>query len=346
MKQYFFRALAAGALAAGVFGAVCQAGAQTSPSFAGKTVKIIIPAGVGGEYGLYSQTIANYLGKYVAGNPSFIVQAMPGGAGLISVNWMFNVAPKDGTVLFIPPVNAIQDGVLDPKVKYDPSKIQWIGRIADLTQVGVVNKRSGVGDLNGAKTKQLVAAGIGYTNPTAFNARVLNELAGTKFKILVGYRGTADVELGWLRGEVDLWTVGWDAVKLKYAKQLKSGEVIPLFVYSAKRLPELPDVPLLSEFGRNDVENAFLKIYTVGTAMGRSLAAPPGVAAPVVEMYRAAFSRMLKDPQLKATLDKAKARFNPMDSVELEQMVGEALKLTTEQAEKARAFYKHMVDNP
>ncbi len=320
--------------------------AQTAASFAGKTVRIVIPSAVGGEYGLYSQLMANHLGKYVPGNPAVIVQAMPGGAGLIAVNWMFAAAPKDGTVLFIPPVNAIQDGVLDPKAKFDPSKIQWIGRLADLTQVGAVLKRSGVTALEGAKTKQLVAAGIGLTNPTAFNARVLNEIAGTKFKILVGYRGTADVELGWLRGEVDLWTVGWDAVKLKYAKELVSGEVIPLFVYAPQRLPELPDVPLLSEFGRNDTENAFLKIYTVGTAMGRSLAAPPDVPLPVVDMFREAFRKMLNDPAIKETLDKANARYNPLDSSELEKMVAEALKMTNEQAEKTRAFYQHMVDNP
>lgn len=324
---------------------IASAGAQ-QPNFAGKTVRIVIPTGVGGEYGLYSQLIASHLGRHVPGQPSVIVQAMPGGAGLIAVNWMFAVAPKDGTVLFIPPVNAIQDGVLDPKSKFDPAKIQWIGRIADLTQVGVVMKRSEVTSLDGARRKQLVAAGIGLTNPTAFNARVLNELAGTKFKILVGYRGTADVELGWLRGEVDLWTVGWDAVKTKYARELQSGEVIPLFVYAPQRLPELPDTPLLSEFGRNDIENAFLKIYTVGTAMGRSLAAPPDVPAPVVEMYRDAFRAMLKDPVIRETLEKANARFNPMDSGELAAMVADALKLTSEQAEKTRAFYQHMVDNP
>lgn len=320
--------------------------AQGEPNFAGKTVRIIIPSAVGGEYGLYSQLMANHLGKYVPGNPAVIVQAMPGGAGLIAVNWMFSVAPKDGTTLFIPPVNAIQDGVLDPKSKFDPGKIQWIGRLADLTQVGAVMKSSGVTNLEGAKQKQLVAAGIGLTNPTAFNARVLNELVGTKFKILVGYRGTADVELGWLRGEVDLWTVGWDAVKTKYEKELASGDVIPLFVYAPHRLPELPNVPLLSEFGRNDIENAFLKIYTVGTAMGRSLAAPPDVPLPVVDMYRAAFGKMLQDPAIRETLEKANARYNPMDSKELDRMVADALKLTQEQAEKTRAFYQHMVDNP
>ena len=325
-------------------GAAAQA--QGGLNFAGKTVRIIIPAAVGGEYGLYSQLMANHLGKYVPGNPAVIVQAMPGGSGLIAVHWIFSVAPKDGTVLFIPPVNAIQDGVLDPKAKFDPARIQWIGRLADLSQVGVVMKRSGVTSLDGAKAKQLVAAGIGITNPTAFNARVLNELVGTKFKILVGYRGTADVELGWLRGEVDLWTVGWDAVKVKYAKELVSGEVIPLFVYAPQRLPELPDVPLLSEFGRNEIENAFLKIYTVGTAMGRSLAAPPDVPLPVVEMFRDAFGKMLRDPVIRETLDKANARFNPLDSAALEKMVADALKLTHEQAEKTRAFYQHMVDNP
>lgn len=103
MKQILKLLAAIPALVLGATAAL----AQGEPNFAGKTVRIIIPSAVGGEYGLYSQLMANHLGKYVPGNPAVIVQAMPGGAGLIAVNWMFSVAPKDGTVLFIPPVNAI-----------------------------------------------------------------------------------------------------------------------------------------------------------------------------------------------------------------------------------------------
>jgi tripartite-type tricarboxylate transporter receptor subunit TctC len=180
--------------------------------YAGKTVKIIIGAAAGGEYGAYAQLMAQHIGRFVPGKPTVIVQTMPGGGGMVALNHLAKVAPHDGTVLAMPHVNIVQDGLLNPRAMFDPAKFQWIGRVAGVRQVGVASSRSKARSLEDAKRRELVAGGSGVNNPPGFNPRILNALAGTKFKIVTGYKGTSEVAIAWERGEVDVLTTSWDII--------------------------------------------------------------------------------------------------------------------------------------
>src|SRR5262249_41999331 len=159
-----------------------------------------------------------------------------------------------------PHINIVQDGLLNPKVQFDASRFQWIGRAAPTLQVGVASQKSKIRTLDDARKFEAVAGASGVNNPTGLNPRILNALAGTRFKIVTGYKGTGEAKIAWDRGEVDVMTVGWDYLSERYGDQIRAGLVSPLYVYGV-RPPELAGVPSITDFGRDEAEKAFLQIY-------------------------------------------------------------------------------------
>jgi len=318
--------------------------AQSAGEFyAGKTVKIVIGTTVGGEYGLYAQLIAQHIARHLPGRPTVIVQTMPGGGGMVALGHLARVAPQDGTVISLPHVNIVQDGLLNPRVQFDPAGFQWVGRVAGLRQVGVASGRSNARSLEDAKKRELIAGGSGANNPTGLNPRILNAIAGTRFKIVSGYKGTSAVAIAWERGEVDVLTVSWDIITSRYADQLKAGTIHPLYIYGMKRPPELAAIPSMTDFGRNDAEKAFLQIYTIGTEIGRALAFPPGVPAERVAIWRRAFMAMLADPEFRQAVAKGNIRLEPLDGAALAANVQAVVSLPKDRIAQAAAFYERLL---
>ncbi len=175
------------------------------------------------------------------------------------------------------------------------------------------------------------------------SARILNDLAGTKFNVVAGYKGTAEVEIAWQRGEVDVWTAGWDIVRSRYRKELETGKLVPLYVYAMQRVPDAPHVPAVAEFGRDSAEEAFLRIYTAGSEIGRGLAAPGGMSLDRVEAWRAALTKTLEDPEFRAAAAKADMNLDPLDGAALPNVVGGILALPTETIARAREFCKKLM---
>ena len=311
--------------------------------YAGKTVRIVIGTAVGGEYGLYAQLIAQHIGRFVPGSPTVIVQSMPGAAGVTAMRYMANAAPRDGTALIVPQVSIAQVGLLDPNAQFDPGKFQWIGRMTTQVQAGIVSSKSGARSLADAKTRELTAGGVGTSNPTTLNPRILNALAGTKFKIVTGYKGTAAVMIAWERGEVDVLTTSWDMISARYDDKLKSGQAIPLYVYALKRPAELPNVPLMTDFGRTETERAFLQIYGIGAEIGRSLAAPPGMPKERLDIWRVALMKMFDDPQFKAAVRKGNIRLDPLNGASMAESITKVMTLSPETVATARKFYEGLL---
>src|SRR5215813_7261346 len=310
--------------------------------FTGKTVRIVIGTTVGGEYDLYARLVARHIGQFIPGNPNVIVQSMPGGGGLTAIRYLANAASRDGTVLIVPGVNIIQEGMLTSNAQYDPGSFQWIGRMISQIQVGLVWSKSGVTSIEGAKSKELIAGGVG-NNPTTLNPRLLNRLIGTKFRIVAGYRGTGDLMLAWERGEVDVVTTSWDVLLARYSEQVKAKVAIPLYVNAVKRSSDLPDVPLMTEFGQTDGDKAFLEIYSVGAGIGRSLAAPPGVPRDRIEAWRTAFTKMFGDEGFKESVRSGNLRLDPLDGAAMTSSVQKVVSLPPETVGKARKFYEELL---
>jgi tripartite-type tricarboxylate transporter receptor subunit TctC len=345
MPQCFARTAAiAFLLATASFAAPAAVAQSPAEFFAGKTVRIVIGFATAGTYGQYAQIAAQHIRKHVPGTPSIIVQSVVGGGGIVAINHVANVAAKDGTTLIVMPINMVQDGLLNPQAKYDPRKFEWIGRLMELVQIGVASEKSGVTTLADAKTRIVSAGGIGATNPTAMNWKILNLMAGTKFNVVSGYKGLPDATLAWERGEVDTVMMNWETAVQRFDAQIKSGKVKLLFNYANRRMPELPkELPALGEFGRNAAEKAFLDIYTVGPRFGRSLAMAAGAPPERLEAWRDAFRKMLKDPEFLAEVKTRQMRHDPESGEEVAKYVAASTQYPNSVIEEAKKLYDRLL---
>jgi tripartite-type tricarboxylate transporter receptor subunit TctC len=268
---------------------------------------------------------------------------MPGAGGMTALGYLARIAPQDGTVLSLPHTLIVQDGLLNPGAQFDPGTFQWIGRLTTSLQAGVASGKSNVRSLADAKVREVVAGGTAPNNPTALNPRILNTLAGTRFKIVTGYKGMGAAMIAWERGEIDVVTVSWDLITARYGDKVKAGLAVPLYVDAPKRSPELANVPLMTEFGQTEADKAFLQIYAIGPSIGRSLAAPPGVPKDRVNLWRVALRQMLADPGFKAAARKRNIRLDPLDGAALAARVAAVVGLPKERIAKARAFYGRLL---
>ncbi len=320
------------------------ASAQTPAEFfAGKTVRIIVPFDIAGTYGQYAQLAAHHLRSHLPGNPSVIVQVMQGAGGIVALNHVYNIAPKDGTVVIIPAINFVQDALLNPQAKYEVAGFEWLGRMMELVQLGVASEKSGVMSLGDAKQRGVSSGGSGTTNPTVMSWRILNLMAGTKFNVVSGYKGLPDSQLAWERGEIDAVMLNWEHVVERHMEAYKAGRIKVLFAYAGRSLPEIAGHPLIGSFGRNPTDNAFLRIYTVGAELGRSFALAKGVPADRVAAWRAAFDSMLADTAMKAEMSKRGMRFDPASGVEVWRLVAKAMDFPPEMLPGIKAIFEQVI---
>lgn len=335
--------LVAAALAGSTLGSRSAAADNVADFYKGKTVQIIIGAGFGGSYGLYSQLAARHIGKYIPGHPKVIVQSMPGAGGLKALAYAYNAAPKDGTYIILAHQEVLQETILDPKARFDVRKFQWIGRFVNVDYVGVVTNKSDIKSLADARKKTVIAGATGARAASALAPQLFNMYAGTKFKIVAGYKGTAGMFLAQKRGEVDLVTATLVIIKAAHDEAYKSGELVPIFAMSLGRIPELPKVPSITEFGHTAAEKSFLKIWAAGGTIGRSLAAPPGVPAVRVAAFRTAFNKMITDPAFKADVAKHGTPFDPMSGKELTARIDKVMQITPKQIAATRKVYADLL---
>jgi tripartite-type tricarboxylate transporter receptor subunit TctC len=319
------------------------AAAEDAAFYKGKVIQIINPFGLAGVYGIYVQLLTAHLGRHIPGEPRIIQQTMPGAGGVKAMQYVTNIAPKDGTVLVMPMATLAQQDLLDPKVTLGGDKFQFIGRMEAVEQVGVVWRKSGVTSIADAAKKQLHAGGVGIASATALNARLLNIMTGTRFRIISSYKDMGDIVGAFERGEVDLLTASWDIISERFPAEIGSGEIVPLYAFSISPIKGLEQTPLITSFARTEQEKAFMQIYTVVTQIGRALAAPPGVPATRVETLRKAFDSMIVDPEFSKTIAKANIRINAMPGQELQEIVAAAYRLPPQQIESARVFYDSLL---
>lgn len=319
--------------------------AQPADSFlAGKSVRILIGFDVGGQYGQFARLAATHIRAHVPGNPAITVQSMPGASGITAMSYMTGpAAPQDGTVLAIVTLGVLQETLLEPQTKFDARKLKWIGRMQTVMQIGLAATASGVKSVADAKARPFVAGGIGANSLPTMNFRLLNEMAGTQFKIITGYKGTAEMHLAMERGEINAYNNAWDFVENRYLADVKSGRLAIIFVNSLGRLPELASVPNIADFARNDVEKAFMRIYSAGTEIGRSLVASSGVADERIAVWRVAFAKMLADPAFRADAAAQTIRLEPMSGERLAAFADGVLAMPAETVTAARGFYARLL---
>jgi tripartite-type tricarboxylate transporter receptor subunit TctC len=307
--------------------------------YKGKTIDFYIGYSVGGGYDVYARLISQYLGKHIPGNPTIVPKNMTGAGSLKLANWLYQVAPKDGTA-----IGAIGRGTaFDPLFKlkgaqFDASKYTWIGSANNEVSVCVSWKGYGVTKFEDLLTKPLVVGGTAASADTDQFPKILNYVLGTKFKIITGYPGGNEVGLAMERGEVQGrcgWS--WSSVSSLHLDWVKNKQIFLLVQLALEKHPDLPDVPLVMDLAKNDEQRTMLKLVFVRQVMGRPYLAPPGLPADRAAALRKAFMDTMHDKDFLAAAQKSKLEITPVSGEQLQKLVAETYAVKPEIAARVAA---------
>jgi tripartite-type tricarboxylate transporter receptor subunit TctC len=289
-----------------------------------KSIDLVIGYTPGGSYDLYARLVGRFLGDFIPGKPRIVVRNMPGGGSRVAASYVYNVAPKDGTVIATGDQSlSVEQAMGDKTLTIDVNKFQYIGSPITENNTTVTWYTSGVKTIDDAKTKEVPMGATGGSTSSQY-PKAMNAILGTKFKIIAGYPGGNDVSLAMEKGEVmGRGSNAWGAWKATRPDWLREKKITILVQIGLKKAPDLPDVPLLMDLATNDADHAVLKLLSASGAIGRPLFVAPGVPAERVAALRDAFDRMVKSP---AFLEAAKAeRFDvdPVPGEELQRIVAD-----------------------
>jgi len=294
--------------------------AQTA-FFQGKTINFYVGFAVGGSYDFYSRVAAQFLSRYIPGNPTIVVQNMPGAGSLQAAGFLYSSAPRDGTAIGMASAAvALEQALHKPGVRYKAAEFTWIGRITNSVEVGLTWKDSAK-TIDEAKRMEVTMATTGAGSPSEGYPILLNALAGTRFKLISGFASSPQGMLAMERGEVDAVQSSYDTLKRTKQNWLRNHDVNMLFQCVTARDPELPDVPTTVELGPDRDARDLLEFYTRSTEIGQSILAPPDVPADRAEVLRAAFQATLKDPDFLAEVAKAPVALHPASAESLQKIV-------------------------
>jgi tripartite-type tricarboxylate transporter receptor subunit TctC len=290
--------------------------------YRGKVVTLVIGYGSGG-FDLYARLLGRFIGHHIPGNPTIVAQNKPGAASRGAANWLYNVAPRDGTVIATLSQTTPADQALgEPGIQFDARRFNWIGNMVVVNNIMFVNASTGVATVNDATKKALVIGATGASSPSILYPQVSNNLLGTRFKIVSGYPGSGDVDLAMERHEVDgHGSTSWASVKSERPDWLSRHVINILFQVGPRREADLPDTPLWSELARDDEQRQILEVLSSYIAVGRPFLTAPDVPPDRVKALRQAFDDTMKDPQFIAAAAKANMYLNQMSGEELQQIV-------------------------
>src|SRR5262245_9334622 len=281
--------------------------------FARKTVTVMIGYTAGGSYDLYGRMVARHLGKHIPGQPSVIAQNMPGAGSLKAANYLYEVAPKDGTALgVIVESAALEQALANPAAQYDAAKFTYSLRVATSNNTFMQWHTAKVQALDDAKHMESSLAGTGPGSIAETVPRLLNALVGTRFKLVSGYPASTEAMLAMERGEVDGASSSWAAVKVGKQDWLREGKIRIILQTAPARTADLPDAPALPEMGSTAQDKQVYELYASGSAIGRAVLAPPGLPANRVDVLRAAFAAMVRDSEFIAEVQKANVELDPL----------------------------------
>jgi tripartite-type tricarboxylate transporter receptor subunit TctC len=290
--------------------------------FAGKTVTIIIPIGPGGAYDTYARLVARYLGRHIPGNPTVIAQNMPGAGGVIASNYVYNIAPQDGTTLTIITSSfANEELFANPQIKYESRRFLAIGRLVDTTSVLFFWHNSPIKTLKDLLTKPSTIAISSVHEVPAYRLHAMNALIGTSMKLIPGYPSARDYVLALERGETDGGTSTFIGLSQLYSSYLRDKKLNVLLQFSLDRDPAMPDVPTIMEIVKDPKVKRIFQPLVSNDEIGRSLFTTPNVPPDRLAMLRSAFGAMIADPQFQADAQRLHLPLAPKSGKELQAIV-------------------------
>jgi tripartite-type tricarboxylate transporter receptor subunit TctC len=317
------------------------AGAQSVENFyQGRTISLIVGYPPAGAPDVYGRLVTRHLGKYLPGSPSIIARNMPGAGSILAANYIFNAAPKDGTVLgLLVPTMPLEEALGSSASKYRSASFNWIGRLATAPNITFINNASRVKTIADAFDNVAILGATGRSSTNAIYPTVLNNVLGTKFKVVTGYEGSAAVMLAMERGEVEGHSATYDGLKTQHEDWLKTGKVNIVVQYLLKRHSALPDVPTSAELARTPEQAMILRAVSSASEIGKFILTTPEVPAERVAALRLAFDAMVKDPAYLADAAKLRIELDPLPGTELQKIIEEVQGMPADIVEKIKPMY-------
>ena len=263
-----------------------------------------------------------------------------GRRSLLAANHIFNVAPKDGTTLgLIVPTAPLEERLGAANVRFKAAQFNWIGRLAATPNVTFMNATSPVKTIKDAMEKESVLGATGRSSTVAIYPTMLNQLVGTKFKLVMGYAGSAEAMIAMERGEVEGHSTTWEGVKSRAEHRLADKSINLLVQYGLTRHPELPDIPSAVELARTPEEIAAVRAVVNATDVGRFILSTPDTPADRINALRRAFDAMVVDPEFIADLKVQKLDLGPLKGEDLQKLIEEVANLPPAILEKVKGLY-------
>jgi tripartite-type tricarboxylate transporter receptor subunit TctC len=318
--------------------------AEDSPDFyKGKTVSLYVGSTSGGVYDVYARLLARHIGRHIPGNPKILPMNMEGAGGLRLANFLYNAAPKDGTVIGTINRGAPFEPLLGEATaaKFDASKFTWLGSASDEVSTCVVWKRAGIERFDELFAKEITVGGTGGTADTNQFPKAIRGVLGAKIRLVSGYPGGADIDLAMERGEVDGrcgWS--WSSILSTRKQWLDNGSIRVVVQLALHRHVDLPDVPLIMDYAKTAEQTEMLRLIFVRGALGCPFLAPPGIPANRAEILRQAFDATMRDASFLAEAKKFELEIAPIAGGELQKLIAEIYRTPANVVAKTKAMLK------
>jgi tripartite-type tricarboxylate transporter receptor subunit TctC len=336
MRAWIGLALTMGFVACATTGFVAPCAAQDF--YKDKTVEMIVSTGVGGGLDNNARLVARYLPAHLPGKPTIVVRNMPGAGHVRAANYLFNQAAKDGTSIatLIPAFVLAQ--VLDGRgMQFDAAKFQWLGSTSSSNSTVYVWSATGVRSVDDVKAKEVLMGATGAGSYTTLYPTVMNNILGTKFKIIAGYQSAAEVNLAMERGEIEGRAGNnFNSLKAENAEWLRSGKIRLIAQVGLTREPEFPDVPLISDFAKAPSDHEIMKLFSADVVIGRPFLAPPGVPPERIKILRDALDAVVRDPGFLADAKTAGLDVIPVGGLEIQKVVEDLVHTPADVIAKAK----------
>lgn len=314
---------------------------EVADFYRGRTVNIVSGHEVGTGFDFYGRALARHIGRHIPGNPTIVPQNMVGAVGIVSANWLYNVAPRDGTSIVIFAHTVPLEPILGQGAgKFEPQKFTWVGNMDESVGVCGVWHTAGITSFAELQTKEVLvgASGSGAAGPLSITPIALRNLLGARMRIVQGYKGSTEIKLALARGEVQgICGLPLSTLRAEWRDHWEKGEFKTLLQVSRNPHPDLKPVPHVFDLARNADERQVLDLIFGVQAMGRPFAAAPGIPTQRAKALRAAFMATMKDPQFLAEAQKIKLDLKPMSGDELATLIDSFLAAPKPIVERARA---------
>lgn len=322
-------ALCAAGLAAGVLLTAVPASAEDArPFYQGKTLQIVVGFDAGGGYDAYARLVGRTLSRHIPGNPTIVVQNKPGAGSRVAANWLYNVAPRDGTVIG----SVVQSTPLDqvfqePGVQYDAARFNWIGNPIVDNLVSITSHRSGLDSMELVRSQGGLICGSSGAGPTVTFANAIGKLLSTNVRVVSGYPGVNAVMLAMQRNEVNCNAgQAWSSMKATMAQLMRDGQLDVIVQWGTEADPDISsvtgrEVPLILNYARSDTDRGALRLLASTAPLSRPLLAPPDLPVDRVALLREAFDKTMKDPAFLDEANRSGIDIKPVSGAAMQSLV-------------------------